>query len=790
MFYHGWNAYYNHAFPADELRPLTCDGLSRDFSDPANIGRNDVLGNYSLTLIDSLDMFAILGDQPAFEHYVDVVREAVSFNVSSTVQVFETTIRGMGGLLSAHLYASVPKLGSPIHGYDGHLLALAYDLGLRLLPAFDTPTGIPAPRVNLQTGLMLQDDQIQQITETCTSGAGSLLLEFGLLSRLTGDGRFENVARKAFFALYMRRSDFDLVAMSIDSQSGVWQAPLTGNGASIDSFYEYALKYAILFNDGDFMSVFNNLYHALKAHSFNGWAFRNIHYDRANLLTHWIDSLASFFTSLMVLAGDIESAVQNHLTYLKIWISYAGLPERWNFVLRNHKHPVDVSESVVLEWYPLRPEFIESNWYLYQATHDPLFLEIGVLTMEDLQKYNRVPCGFSGTQDVRTGELSNRMESFFLSETVKYLYLLFDKGHMLNRAFSNYVFSTEAHPFWYDDEIIEYAGSDRFEDLTEVEEFSESEIYGDEAADRITEQTQFQAIMQFTDPFALISNTLVKLIDRIIQSIEDLILPVQMVEYMDDSDEHGESGRILVASETAAPGSGTNVSVQAPRYYFDEQCEVVKPAQLGHRQLHPQLYSSIASWESFYHLDGIYSFPLPAHLEGQARGLESRGFYDRYVDPESTCKAIKRTSSGHMRILDDTSLQIVMSIPKGGRRGKVLWRYASGEVEASSFNGMRIKLHKYQNRTLDDPTHRQHHGDGGNNNNKNNSGTSADGEGETYRITMVNGIRITDMLSVHELVSSYSRDLKLEVATDGTVYIDGILVENLRVTGRRRDKRT
>ena len=71
-----------------------------------------------------------------------------------------------------------------------------------------------------------------------------------------------------------------------------------------------------------------------------------------------------------------------------------------------------------------------------------------------------------------------------------------------------------------------------------------------------------------------------------------------MVEYMDDSDEHGESGRMLVASETAAPAC-TNVSVEAPRYYFDEQCEVVKPAQLGHRQLHPQLYSSIASWESF-----------------------------------------------------------------------------------------------------------------------------------------------------------------------------------------------
>ena len=178
MFYHGWNAYKDNAFPSDELRPLTCDGLDRDLLDPLNLGRNDVLGNYSLTLVDSLDMFAILGDQQLFKEYVQTAEHYVSFNVSSTVQVFETTIRGMGGLLSAHLYASVPRLGSAIDGYNGHLLSLAYDLGVRLLPAFDTPTGIPSPRINLRSGV---NDSLADITETCSSGAGSLLLEFGLL---------------------------------------------------------------------------------------------------------------------------------------------------------------------------------------------------------------------------------------------------------------------------------------------------------------------------------------------------------------------------------------------------------------------------------------------------------------------------------------------------------------------------------------------------------------------------------------------------------------------------------
>ena len=71
---------------------------------------------------------------------------------------------------------------SLVPGYDGLLLHLAVDLTDRLLPAFDTPSGLPTLFVNLRTGRLASDT-----APSCTACAGTLLLEFGLLSNLTGN---------------------------------------------------------------------------------------------------------------------------------------------------------------------------------------------------------------------------------------------------------------------------------------------------------------------------------------------------------------------------------------------------------------------------------------------------------------------------------------------------------------------------------------------------------------------------------------------------------------------------
>lgn len=113
-----------------------------------NFAHNDVAGNFSLTLIDSLDTLVVLNDRAGFEDAVRNVIRWVSFDVNTKPQIFETNIRVLGGLLSGHLFAS--RTGQPFHlsWYRGELLKMAHDLGQRLLPAFSTPTGLPYARVS------------------------------------------------------------------------------------------------------------------------------------------------------------------------------------------------------------------------------------------------------------------------------------------------------------------------------------------------------------------------------------------------------------------------------------------------------------------------------------------------------------------------------------------------------------------------------------------------------------------------------------------------------------------
>ncbi|KAH9297794.1 hypothetical protein KI387_029476, partial [Taxus chinensis] len=140
MFYHAFDGYMEHAFPLDELRPLSCTG-------------EDSLGGYALTLIDSLDTLALFGDKERFSAAVNWLGKNVQFNKNKTVSVFETTIRVLGGLLSAHLIASDDATGLSVDSYNDELLHLSEDLARRMLPSFETPTGIPYGSVNLLYGV-------------------------------------------------------------------------------------------------------------------------------------------------------------------------------------------------------------------------------------------------------------------------------------------------------------------------------------------------------------------------------------------------------------------------------------------------------------------------------------------------------------------------------------------------------------------------------------------------------------------------------------------------------------
>ncbi|KAH9947270.1 alpha-mannosidase [Amylocystis lapponica] len=433
LWYHGFDNYMQHAFPMDELAPLSCKGRGPDWRNAANIATNDVAGNFSVTLVDVLDTFVVLDDRPGFESAVQNVINHVSFDVDTKPQVFETTIRVLGGLLSGHIFAN--QTGQPFHlpWYRGELLSMALDLGERLLPAFSTPTGIPLARLNLRRGI-LRGETI----ETCTAGAGSLILEFGTLSRLTGDTRFEKAAHKAFFALWNRKSDIGLVGNTINAFTGAWREPeTTGIGAGIDSFYEYALKWYVLSGEVEFLDVWQEAYASIMqyARAPDGFSYRSVNMHTGDVAWTTFDSLSAFWPGLQVLSGDVENAVKSHLIYWNVWRVSSGLPEVWDLTFR---------KGTSMQ-YPLRPEFVESTWYLYRATRDPFYLDVGERVLSDITSRARVDCGLAGIKDLHRNTQEDRMESFVLSETLKYLYLLFDEENALHADDSNYVLTTEGH---------------------------------------------------------------------------------------------------------------------------------------------------------------------------------------------------------------------------------------------------------------------------------------------------------------------------------------------------------
>ncbi|KAI9510474.1 alpha-mannosidase [Russula earlei] len=433
LWYHGYTSYMRFAFPLDELAPLSCTGRGPDWDLPGNFAYNDVAGNFSLTLIDTLDTLVVLNDRAGFEDAVRKVIRWVSFDVNTKPQIFETNIRVLGGLLSGHLFAS--RQGQPFHlpWYRGELLTMAHDLGRRFLPAFSTPTGLPYARINLRHGISAGES-----VETCTAGAGSLILEFATLSRLTGDPRFEKVAHKAFFELWNRRSDIGLVGNTVNAWTGDWMHPQVSSvGAGIDSFFEYALKWYILSGEHEFLDVWNESYAAIMRYSrsLDGLWYRQVHMTTGEKAYNTLDSLSAFWPGLQVLAGDVESAIKSHLLYWQLWKRHAGIPEVWDMSYR---------QATSLQ-YPLRPEFIESTWYLYRATRDPMYLDIGKTVLSDLLLRAKVECGIASIRDLRNNALEDKMESFVLSETLKYLYLLFDEDNSLHNDDSNYVFTTEGH---------------------------------------------------------------------------------------------------------------------------------------------------------------------------------------------------------------------------------------------------------------------------------------------------------------------------------------------------------
>lgn len=212
-----------HAYPADELMPLTCRGRVRG-QEPSRGDVDDALGKFSLTLIDSLDTLVVLNKTKEFEDAVRKVLRDVNLDNDVVVSVFETNIRVLGGLLGGHSLAIMLKeKGEYMQWYNDELLQMAKQLGYKLLPAFNTTSGLPYPRINLKFGIRKPEARTGTETDTCTACAGTLILEFAALSRFTGATIFEEYARKALDFLWEKRQrSSNLVGVTINIHTGDW----------------------------------------------------------------------------------------------------------------------------------------------------------------------------------------------------------------------------------------------------------------------------------------------------------------------------------------------------------------------------------------------------------------------------------------------------------------------------------------------------------------------------------------------------------------------------------------
>nr|XP_029545039.1 ER degradation-enhancing alpha-mannosidase-like protein 3 isoform X3 [Oncorhynchus nerka] len=436
MFDHAYGSYMKYAYPADELMPLSCRGRVRGL-EPNRGDIDDSLGKFSLTLIDTLDTLVVLNKLDEFEDAVRRTLRDVRLDNDVVVSVFETNIRVLGGLLGAHTMADMLRQrGERMQWYRDELLHMAKELGNRLLPAFNTTSGLPYPRVNLRYGVLNPLSRTGTESDTCTACAGTMILEFAALSRLSGEAVFEENARKALDVLWEKRQrGSDLVGTVINIHNGDWVRRDSGVGAGIDSYYEYLMKAYVLLGDNVYLERFNTHYRAIMKYISQPPLLLNVHMHNPTVsVRSWMDSLLAFFPGLQVLRGDLKPAIETHEMLYQVTKQHKFLPEAFTSEFRVH-------------WgqHPLRPEFAESTYYLYKATGDPYYLRVGQSIVEKLNAHARVPCGFAAVQDVRTGAHEDRMDSFFLAEMFKYLYLLFSEKNQLPFDIDDYIFTTEAH---------------------------------------------------------------------------------------------------------------------------------------------------------------------------------------------------------------------------------------------------------------------------------------------------------------------------------------------------------
>ncbi|XP_035394521.1 mannosyl-oligosaccharide 1,2-alpha-mannosidase IA [Cygnus atratus] len=436
MMKHAWDNYKRYAWGLNELKPISKQGHS-----------SNLFGNIQgATIVDALDTLYIMEMKEEFKEAKDWVEKNLDFNVNAEISVFEVNIRFVGGLLSAY-YLSGEEI----------FRKKAVELGEKLLPAFNTPTGIPWALLNIKSGIGRN--------WPWASGGSSILAEFGTLhlefvhlSHLSGNPVFAEKVMNIRKVLNRLDKPEGLYPNYLNPSSGQWGQHHVSIGGLGDSFYEYLLKAWLMSDktDEEGKKMYYDAVQAIETHlirkSSGGLTY--IAEWKGGLLEHKMGHLTCFAGGMFALGADgapsdktghhielgAEIARTCHESYDRTSMKLG--PEAFRFDGGVEAIATRQNEK----YYILRPEVIETYMYMWRLTHDPKYRQWAWEAVEALEKHCRVDGGYSGIRDVYNNHESHDdvQQSFFLSETLKYLYLLFSDDDIL--PFEHWVFNTEAHP--------------------------------------------------------------------------------------------------------------------------------------------------------------------------------------------------------------------------------------------------------------------------------------------------------------------------------------------------------
>jgi mannosyl-oligosaccharide alpha-1,2-mannosidase len=393
----------------DTLRPVTLDGV------------NDY-GGVAVTAIDTLDTLWLADLKDEFNETVDRLRH-VSLDIDNDrINVFETCIRVVGGLISAHYLSNDPSLRD-----------MLFDIAYRLLPAFDSV--LPYSDINLKTGKARDPEH----GASSLSEVSSMGLELVYLGKITKDRRFHDIAIRI-----QKTLNLSVLPGIFVNRNGEVVSHIVSMGARGDSFYEYLLKCWI--QDPartDLRSTFIRMMQLVEAQLLMQLTEDQCFVDE-RIFGHRVgkmDHLVCFLPAVLKLAVDwnvldvhYETTARHILnTCLAMYdMSPVGLaPE----ITKRTDNRLYASPGD--QYNLLRPETFESLYVLRFPDH------VTWSIYQNFSKHTKINGAFSSVNSVMQNEVSllNKMPSYWLAESLKYVFLI-----MSNRKLPhNVVLNTEAH---------------------------------------------------------------------------------------------------------------------------------------------------------------------------------------------------------------------------------------------------------------------------------------------------------------------------------------------------------